>query len=210
MLIRWTQQSFEELQQTAWIAALELESQRGAPVELENASDRSELLRRIKRICNRYQRSGRSRISLDQSWMGADGEDTRPLLESIRAIECSDPLEALLRDEDETQRRLRLKCICEESYSQFSAYVILLSKFDLVKEGLAAHLAILPSTLDRRIHRAFAWTSVQPSLFDRISRSSLDHLPPQRFKWPRVSRSRPENADAPPDLFAEMTAGSVF
>jgi hypothetical protein len=178
----------EDIEQTVWTFALELQRERDSPVELCNSVDGTEVLRRIKRAHGRQRRGNVSGISLDQPRISRDAEQMTSLLESIRAIGGSDPLEALLHEEEHAEQCSKLIRLCTESFSQFSAYVVLLLKFDCIKEDAAAYLAITAATLDRRIRRAIAWRAAQPSLFDRIVSLSLDKLPPQRFSWPKARR----------------------
>lgn len=91
----------------------------------------------------------------------------------LTAPEVFDPAILLLRREDAPDP-LELT---RHSYSQASAYVILLCRFDWDAGELAAHLRIVVQTLLSRLRCFGAWTSWQASLFDGLQTIALDFEP---------------------------------
>jgi hypothetical protein len=170
--------------------ALEIQQERSLPIDLVSATDADELVRRIRRLYDRGRRANVSALSLDWTWSGPDGEQSEAFIESIPADDQADPVEALLQEQGQAEQQSRLLQACADSYSQSSAYVILLFKFDDIRSDLAAYLALGAPTLDRRIHWASRLKSVQPSLFDRIVTIARDFMPPQRFPLPKLRRSQ--------------------
>lgn len=67
--------------------------------------------------------------------------------------------------------------LIQYSYSQASAYVILLHRFDWDLADLADHLCIVVATLRAKVCASGAWMASQPSLFDRINTVELDFSP---------------------------------
>jgi len=196
-IARWVRQTLQDIEQAVWAFALELQQERNVVVDLRQPEYGAEVFRRIQKTYGMQRRRG---VSLDQPRLDRKGETRKALLESIRAAESSDPLEALLVEEQHTEQRSKLIRLCAESFSQFSAYVVLLRKFDYVREDAAAYLAITTATLDCRIKRAFAWAEAQPSLFDRIISLSSDSLPQQQFRRPRPERP-PSSVEQPALVF---------
>lgn len=188
--LRWVSRwhTTEDLRQMVWSFALELQLERGLDIDLAAPGDATEVLRRIRRTDGRHRRGNTNEVSWDKPRFDHDGEQKGSLLDYVRASDVSDPLAALIHEEEQSVRRSKLMQLCAASFSQFSAYVLLLHKFDCIKKEAAAYLAVTAATLDRRIERAFAWIKVQPSLFDRIISLNLDMVPPQRFQGKRLQQ----------------------
>jgi hypothetical protein len=196
-IAQWVRQTLQDIEQAVWTFALELQQERNVAIDLRQPELGTEVFRRIQKAYGAQRRGG---VSLDQPRLGREGETREALLESIRAANSSDPLEALLLDEEHAEQRSKLIRLCADSFSQFSAYVVLLRKFDYVREDAAAYLAITTATLDCRIRRTFAWTAAQPSLFDRIISLSFDSLPQQQFRRPRLAWQRLPVMQSPLDF----------
>ena|SRR6218665_414477 len=78
--------------------------------------------------------------------------------------------------------------LIRHSYSQASAYFILLDRFDWSAEDLAEHLRVAVDTLRGRIKWFGAWIRYQPSLFDRLQFIEQDFNPTQAKRYaPRIS-----------------------
>jgi hypothetical protein len=76
--------------------------------------------------------------------------------------EIYDPAVLLLRREEAADPL----ALTQHSYSQASAYVIPLCRFDWDAEALATHLRVVVRTLLTRLRWFGAWTRWQASLFD--------------------------------------------
>ena len=76
-----------------------------------------------------------------------------------------------LMDSEERQRELLE--IAHQSYSQYSAYLILLDRFGWDMIVMAEHLRLLATTVVRRIQACQQLIRYQSSLFDRIQ--SIDN-----------------------------------
>ena len=93
--------------------------------------------------------------------------------ELLYALQCDDPAVLLLRREDAPDPL----ALTRHSYSQASAYVVLLCRFDWDAEELAEHLRIVEHTLLARLRWFGAWTRWQASLFDGLQTIALDFEP---------------------------------
>jgi hypothetical protein len=177
-LARFTDQPLEELEQEAWMIAAEMQSLQVQPLDFSNAEVQAEILKTLKRWFERLKRQSRRHTSLDQSRGSADGDGTWSLADLIPAEEHSDPLRALLRSENWRLLVDQFIQISRRTYSQFSAYLILIAHFEGERQGAAEYLAIAPATFDSRMTRAKASLNVQSSFFDGLVFLGLDFWPP--------------------------------
>ncbi|MDB5863323.1 MAG: hypothetical protein JWO70_1129 [Betaproteobacteria bacterium] len=182
-------QMLEDIKQSVWLVVLDMEGERGVPVNCGDEPDRIEILRRLARASDASRRGNIASVYLDQLPPGRDGEQGPSLLDFIAASDDSDPLEFLLHEEECVQRSASLAKICSDTYSQFSAYAILLRGFELSREDAATYLAVKVCTLELRIHRAFRALQMQPSLFDRIASIAADFLPPRGVRMSNIRRT---------------------
>ena len=178
----------EDVCSEAWLTARELAQKRGIAVDFLNQDDQETILSWLYVKLVRYaDKSVRYAVKLDRDW-DAEGADsaTDALARLLTAPEQFDPLIRML---DEEARSHPLDLI-RHSYSQASAYVVLLHRFGWDIEALAEHLRILAATLRQKVRASGISMKCQPSLFDRITAVDLDFMP-------RIARRRAANTDFP-------------
>jgi len=159
----------------AWLVADEISRKRGFAFEFLNTDDQEQLLSWLYVRLVRYaDKSVRYAVKLDRDWDSEDADSAAgALARLLTAPDQFDPLVRLLDEED----RFDPMALIQYSYSQASAYVILLHRFDWDLADLADHLRIVVATLREKVCASGAWMASQPSLFDRINTIELDFLP---------------------------------
>lgn len=126
------------------------------------------------RLVRYADKSVRYAVKLDRDWDSEDADSAAgALARLLTAPDQFDPLVRLLDKED----RFDPMALIQYSYSQASAYVILLHRFDWHLADLADHLRIVVATLRAKVCAIGAWMASQPSLFDRINAIELDYSP---------------------------------
>lgn len=184
--------TFEDLGSEAWLIAGKLADRRGYAVDFRDVDDQEQVLAWLyKRFVAYADKTLRKAQRLD---LETENEDGRKVLNALAnllsAPETTDPLVFLQTQEDE----IDYADLVRVSYSQASAYVVLLVRFG--RNELATYLSITHSTLVRRIHRAVAWRRTQPSIFDGIATIDNSFMPargrektPLTTRWVRILRS---------------------
>lgn len=159
----------------AWLIAEEISQKRGFAIDFLNRDDQEQMLSWLYVRLVRYaDKSVRYAVKLDRDWDAEDADSAMgALARLLTAPDQFDPLVRLLDEED----RFDPMALIQYSYSQASAYVILLHRFDWDLADLADHLRIVVATLRAKVCASGAWMSSQPSLFDRINTIDLDFLP---------------------------------
>src|SRR5690606_32295501 len=105
-----------------------------------------------------------------------------PWLSLFAAPENSDPLVWFLAESEEEIDWLAL---ARETYSELSAFILLLVRCSWERNELARRLGVSVSTLQVRITRAADLWRVQPSMFDRIAFVDPNfQAPPPRARFP--------------------------
>lgn len=156
---------------------MEMQSLEPHPLDFTSAEVQGEIFKTLKRRFERAKRQSRRHTSLDQTRTGADGEWSMSLVDFVPAEEHSDPLRALLRSEDWKLLIDRFLEVCRKTYSQFSAYLVLMAHFEGEREAAADYLAITAAMLDLRMGRARVSLDIQCSLFDGLAFLDLDFWP---------------------------------
>lgn len=159
----------------AWLIADKIGRRRGFPVDFLDKTDQEQVLGWLHNELLRYaDKQIRYAVKLDKDWDKEEPdaaihalarlltapEEFDPAIHLQLTQECHDPL-----------------ALIQHSYSQASAYFILLDRFDWSAEELAEHLRIAVDTLRGRIKWFGAWIRHQPSLFDRIQPIDFDFNP---------------------------------
>lgn len=180
----------EDVCSEAWLIAQEISQKRGFAIDYLNWDDQEKLLSWLYARLVRYaDKSVRFAVKLDRDWDAEDADSAvGALARLLTAPDQFDPLVRLLDDED----RFDPMVLIQYSYSQASAYVILLHRFDWDLADLADHLQIVVATLRANVCSSGAWMASQPSLFDRINTIDLDFLP-------RVAKRYVSSKDAASD-----------
>lgn len=164
-----------EVESEAWLAAVEIEKKRGYRIDFTDAADQQTLLARLyNRLVKYAEKHIRYAVKLDTDW---DREESTAfgavLARLLTAPTTADPLVQLQQRQDSKEVAVAV----QRSYSQASAYVILLTRFEWEAKELADHLRISVTTLKLRLKRSGVTVKVQPSLFDGIEIICPDFLP---------------------------------
>ncbi len=167
--------ALEDLETEAWLIGERIAEKRGFPMNFSYRSDQEQVLAWLHNQLVKYaDKQLRFAVKLDKDW---DKEDADAAVHSMARLlvapEAFDPAIRLLRREDGPDPIM----LTQHSYSQASAYVILLCRFDWDAEELAAHLRIVVQTLFARLRWFGAWTRWQTSLFDGLQTIALDFEP---------------------------------
>lgn len=155
-----------DVENEAWIIAEEIKDRRGHPVDFTKDDDQELLLSWLyKELVTFADKSIRYAVKIDKGWDLEESEQAFDTLANLLAApENFDPLIYLQEEEDEPWV-LQVTC---HSYSQASAYAILLHRFDWDLESLADALRLAIYTVRGRIVSSGAHMHLQPSLFDRV------------------------------------------
>lgn len=146
----------------AWLVADEISRKRGFTVDFMNRDDQEQLLAWLYVRLVRYaDKSVRYAVTLDRDWDSEDADSAAGAL--ARLLTAPDQFDPM--------------ALIQYSYSQASAYVILLHRFDWDLASLADHPRIVAATLRAKVCASGAWMASQPSLFDRINTIELDFSP---------------------------------
>lgn len=167
--------SVDDLCSEAWLISDEIGRKRGFAVDLSNGDDRRSILARLYNKLIRFaEKNIRFAVRLDKDWDSNDSDyAVNRLARLLAAPEDFDPLIRMQADEDQPSALQLVK----HSYSQASAYVILLDRFDWEQEVLARYLNLAVSALRRRMIASGTHMKYQPSLFDRILSVEHDFVP---------------------------------
>jgi hypothetical protein len=152
----------------AFILAIEIEQKTGHALDLTLASDQEILMRWLyARFVKYADKTIRYSVKLDAGWN--DDSEEMPvgakLTSRLAAPETEDPLAQHVVAEDQQEQ---LEAV-QASYSEASAYTLLLIEWGWDFKGLAADLFLgRTKTLRNRVARAADKQRWQPSLFDGI------------------------------------------
>jgi hypothetical protein len=160
----------EDLQQDAVLAAAELEKTKGRPIDFSDPEDQKLVMGAVHmRNVVRPEKNMKYAARLDAEPEGEEGS-LGAWLHQLQASDESDPIVTLIMRESAVDTDKLLA----DSYSQATAYAMVFVYFKNNKDDICAYLVISESTLTRRIAFAAATFRVQPSLFDRIERITVD------------------------------------
>lgn len=164
--------TIDDVGNEAYVIAEKINDKRGHPVDFLNHEDQELLLSWLyQELITWADKSNRYAVEIDK---GLDSEDSEEpfctLANLLAAPENFDPLIQLQADEEEPW----VLQVTRHSYSQASAYAILLHRFDWDMESLAEALRLMVATVRGRIVASGAHMRLQPSLFDRVQ--TIDYL----------------------------------
>lgn len=167
--------SFEDVATEAWLMAERIATRRGFAINFSHRCDQEQVLAWLhNRLVKYADKQLRYAVRLDKDWDNEDAEFTiHSMARLLAAPETFDPAVLLLRRETGPDPL----ALTRHSYSQASAYVILLCRFDWDAGALADHLHIMAKTLLARLRWFGAWTRWQASLFDGLQAIALDFEP---------------------------------
>jgi DNA-directed RNA polymerase specialized sigma24 family protein len=152
----------QDLVSEAWLIAIDIGKRRGAPVDLSNRAEQDQVLAWLYKRFVDYVR-GKRKESIDCE----QDDHSRPWHERLATPADSDPLAQLIRNDEELS-------LTAHGYSQYSAYITLLRRFEFSLLKLADYLAITFATLSKRIEDARDLVNRQPTLFDRTEQIDPD------------------------------------
>jgi hypothetical protein len=169
--------TLDEIQSEAWLVTADIECRRGYEVDFTNHDDQETILGWLyNKLVKFEEKQIRYALKLDKDWDSDDGDrGVNVLTRVLTAPSESDPLVWLQQKED----MIDFSEMIRYSYSEASAYALLLIRFDGSVKGLAAHLLIVVDTLRRRLKLSGVRAKIQPSLFDRIEFIDPDFMPQQ-------------------------------
>lgn len=177
--------SSDDLQQDAWLIASDIEARRGHPIDFSDPDDQSTVLAWLTNKFVKYtSKNLNNALRLD-----ADEDDGFSISSTLAGPRSDNPLYQLIRQEEELAEAERIPSVVRQSYSEASAYALLLAKFDGKKSAVANLLGITVATFRRKFFQANAWISIQPSLFDGFIRVAANFLPAPRVMRPVAIKS---------------------
>ena len=161
--------------------AVDIKYRRGYTIDFTNHGDQEIILGSLYNKLVKYEEKQiRYAVKLDEGWdeENSDGP-VNALAQLLAASPESDPLVRLLQQEDKVDFSEIVQC----SYSEASAYILLLIRFDWSVTDLAAHLFVVITTLRRRLKVSGRRAKIQPSLFDRVEFIDPDFIPQQARQY---------------------------
>lgn len=174
--------TIDDMQSEAWLAASDIGIKRGYAIDFSHCDDQEAILRKMYSQLVKYaEKHTRYAVRLDEGWNDEDSDAaTNMLAHLLTAPPESDPQVWLQQREEITE----LSELLRSSYSEASAYVLLLVRFDWDLRDVAAYLHIMIETLRRRLTLSGVRARVQPSLFDRVEFIDPDFIPQQACRYP--------------------------
>lgn len=167
--------TFEDVCAESWLIAQDIGRKRGLAVDFLNADDQRLVLSWLHGKLVRFvEKCVRFAVKLDKDWDNEDADSAaNALARLLTAPEQFDPLVRMQADEE----RFDPLALTRHSYSQASAYVILLHRFDWDLQVLADHLRLVAATVRHKVVASGAHMKTQPSLFDRIQSIESNFTP---------------------------------
>lgn len=167
--------SADDVSNEAWLVAYEIERKRGFAVDFLNLEDQDLVICYLyNKLVNFSEKTVRYAVKLDRDWDSEDSDSpVSCLARLLTAPSHSDPFQQMQANE----KLAELPAVIKHSYSQASAYVILLHRFEWDLGSLSEYLRLVLSTLRKRMVASGALVKRQPSLFDRIQSIDADFEP---------------------------------
>lgn len=190
----------DDLLSESWIVAAQIEHRRGWAFDWDSEEDQDTLLGWLHCEVVRYaDKSVRYAVKLDQGWDDDESERTgNALAKMLTAPPESDP--SLRRQAHDDS--FELLAVVQRSYSQASAFAVMLVRLEWDWADLAKQLWIGVPALRDRVRAAGLLVRVQPSVFDGVERIPADFEPQAKRKPPRQLRLPLESPQAGLDLAA--------
>ena len=166
--------SADDLAQEVWLMVESIEVKLGRPIDFDSPSDQHQVLGWVFNQCVKYcDKTIRSAIKLDKYWESEESDFMSHVFDGMMADDGADPFKQLQAAEEIDE----FWDAVLKSYSQLTAYIILLDRVGGAQKDLAQYLGVLLNTLRERLLRAKAHAFKQPSLFDGVQKIGLDFLP---------------------------------
>ena len=177
--------SSDDVGQDAWLIAIEIGNRRGHPVDFSDPDDQSTVMAWLtNRLLKYASKKLKNAIRID-----ADEDDDFSISRTLAGPDNDNPLNQLIRHEQEVAEVERIPPLVRQSYSQASAYTLLLIKLEGKKSAVAKLLGMTLGTFRRKFQQANAWISIQPSLFDGLIHVAMDFLPESKTVKHYVGKS---------------------
>ena len=171
----------DDMVSESWILAIEIGQRRGWNFDFFDQDDQDTLLAWMHNRFVKYaEKAVRYAIKLDRNWDNDDGEQTGAALARLLTAPIdTDPQvrQQALEEKDD------LIAVIQHSYSEASAYVLLLVRVDWHLEDLAGLLQIGQNALKQRLRASGLRARIQPTLFDGIDKIDPDFEPRRRLRW---------------------------
>ena len=158
--------SEKDLHGVAWEIAAKISTRRKATIKFSEPAEQELILSWLyNEVVNFEEKNVRCAVRLDKDW---DSDEARSSEDRLAFLldRCKSFDQTGLMDSEERQGALLE--IIKHSYSQYSAYLILLDRFGWDIIVMAEHLRLLAATIVRRIQTCQQHIRFQSSLFDRL------------------------------------------
>lgn len=172
--------SVEDLSSESWLIGIEIGRKRGWPIDFRDLDDQHTLLAWLHNRFVKYaEKTFRHASRLDQDRSHEDSEHIGSALARVLTAPLETDPAMRRRAQDEMSE---FADVVRRSYSEASAYVVLLMRVDWDAADLAAMLWIGVDTLRKRLRASGLLVRIQPSLFDGINEIDADFLPWRRCR----------------------------
>lgn len=178
--------TFEDVCSEAYVIACDIKEKQGCALDLKAQEDQELLLGWLyNKLVKFVEKNVRYAVKLDKFWDTEESELWAHALERFLAAPATaDPLIQICEKESAIDHL----SLIQHSYSQTTAYLILLNRFNWSLELLANHLQVMTLTVRKRILASSLLIKIQPSLFDGIAHIASDFIPlVARKQTPRIN-----------------------
>ncbi len=175
-----------DVESEAWLIATDIGAKRGRTLDLQTHEDQETLLGALyNRLVKFTEKHLRYAVKLDTDWDKEDSTSYGAALSALlEAPAMSDPAIRALHEE---QGHALVEAV-RHSYSEASAYVLLLIRFEWDAPELASHLRVGLATFRHRLKRSGTKAKEEPSLFDGVE--AVDRDFPETIERPVVGTQR--------------------
>lgn len=164
-----------DVQNEAWLVTVDIERKRGYPVDFAVRADQETVIGTLyNRLVKFAEKHLRHAVRLDTDWDKDESTSFGAVLARLLTAPFSSRPDARLR---QSQDAAEAPDTVQRSYSEASAYVLLLMRFDWDRPELADHLRIALGTLNSRLRFAGAKAAMQRSVFDGVEKIPVDFAP---------------------------------
>lgn len=167
----------EDLQTEAWIVTEELSRDCDLAPDVDDKGFQQQILGRLyNRFVKFADKRLRFAVRLDDQREDEDGGmRENSTMATLSAAEDYDPSRALEKQEDEHRQERQM----QGHFAEAVAYLRMFATMKNDCRAVADHLAIGVSALHKRMKRAERVVKLQPSLFDGISATPENFMPPR-------------------------------
>lgn len=166
--------SADDLRQETWLMMDSFERKLGRSIDFDGPHDQHQVLGWVFNEFVKYSdKIIRSAVRLDMYWEDKEKDSKAFVFENLLADDSADPFKRLQVSEtiDEFWGGVL------QSYSQLTAYIILLDRVGSSQKDLAKYLGVVVGTLRLRFLAVRIHAGRQPSLFDGLQKIGFDFHP---------------------------------